>query len=356
MYVDTPEPPIKKDNRSLRAFLGLPARSAVDERPVIQGRTFIQDIHGGALQTAFDTVMKSTDFQEISKQLDVIGGLTIEHDGSLPNRAHWNSPNRTIRINLDRMNTADPEEIAGVLAFELSNAYHDEAFRALMEEVRVGSILSTEEYVKKSEAIEYQSAKLRADAQIKMLKAGKWTSGFGPEVRHFLEEGELLEDNMGRVVEGLVGDGTWLTLEGYLEYQDLSGHSEAPRKLFEKLDRTKEAAQALKIAQAKERLAKRRAQKEEQERLEKEVKKNRVETVEKSAAVTDRPATTAAFDGGYKGVNISDLLDFFGSAELGILNAHTSGEVVVRGLDGVWYKRIKIGEKRHMFAAYGSRE
>lgn len=336
MYSDAPD--ISKANSALRNYLGLPPRRGT---PPATGRGDIRigPSRNDILERAVDTLRESPLMRGVIGDLEASGGLRIVMDDTLSNEAQWRSSDRTIRLNPDQIEQARMP-VAGIIAFEMSNAYHDETFRGLVDAVGSGDVRTPEDYARKAEQIEYHTAMLRARVVLDMLRKDEWHQSVDPTLRHFLEEGEIIETISGKTVYKLEGDGLWLTFEGYLETQMEVGHTQGYYPRFEKLDKPPEVTRELMIAEAKKKYEERKAIREQQKNL-----------VEASKAV-ERPSVDATFESGYQSVPNEGLAQFLVPAELKHLQSATDVEVVVRGPKGVWYKRIGGTATKTTFAAY----
>ena len=326
MYSDAPD--ISKANSALREYLGLPPRRGTPPVPT-PGEIRIGPSRNDILERAVTTLRESPLMRRVIGDLEASGGLQIVMDDTLTNPALWQSSDRTIRLNPNRIKRARMP-VAGIIAFEMSNAFHDETFRGLVDAVGSGDVRTPEEYGYKAEQIEYHTAMLRARAVLDMLRKDEWHQSVDPTLRHFLEEGEIIETNSGETVYKLVGDGLWLTFEGYLKTQMEVGHTQGYYPRFEQLDKPPEVERELMIADAKRKYEERKADREQNKKL-----------VEASKTV-ERPPVDAPFEGAYKSVPTNELAQFLDPAELKHLQSATGVEVVVRGPKGIWYKSKQI--------------
>ena len=176
--------------------------------------------------------MQSTDYRAAAELIGAQGGATIRFDPTISGRAHWHQPSRTINLN------PNPEErarmpVAGMLAFELGNAAQSAQFQEILDEVRVGTINDGQEYARRCEMMEYRTAQLRAKASRTMIRQGGWNTYVDPMLRHFLEEGEVIQPRNGPAI---VGTGLWLTFEGYFASQQQSGHAGRLVQRFDEIE------------------------------------------------------------------------------------------------------------------------
>jgi hypothetical protein len=196
------------------------------------------------LRDAYKSVVECKDYHIVLCIIQTQGPVQVQIDNVQRPGAAWNSGSRTITINPDRL-TELGHTVLGALAFELMNAHHDGEFRAMLKEVEQGRIRNPDEYARKAEQIEYNSASLRAAASLKMIKSGQWKTADDPQLRHFMKQSKELGD--------LTGTGLWMTFDGYLDTQMENGHYDghkdrfaalAPRDVKEELERArlKEAA------------------------------------------------------------------------------------------------------------------
>ncbi len=172
------------------------------------------------LLRALQTVMESPDYLAIARIISDGGGANVVYDDSIRGQAHWSSSDRTIRLN-PRLIRQAKMVIAAILAFELGNASQDKEFQALLTKVATGEVADAGTYGKEAEKIEYQSAKIRACAAMKMIREGNWNKHNDPQLRHFIPMGEYIQSGL----ETILGDGLWLTFEGFYQTQVEVGHT-----------------------------------------------------------------------------------------------------------------------------------
>jgi hypothetical protein len=223
------------------------------------------------LNGAFQVIIACPAYRRVLAEIVTQGGVQIRLDDAQQPAGAWNSRFRTITVNPGRMKEQG-HTMVGVLAFELMNARQDGDFQALLKEVREGRIRDPDDYARRAEQIEYNSAALRASASLKMIQDNKWTTADDPQLRHFLKKGKKLKD--------LVGTGLWVSFEGYLETQQANSHYDGQKERFA----------ILAPADVKEELEKVRKIEEERKKFEQRKRQRELEAAKKNTIFTKDPS------------------------------------------------------------------